>query len=686
MGIRGFIWALALGLGVCGPALAALVQVSEHEWRDDFNSATLQGWDLPGYFTAARDGDNGVLQSGGPTREEQDAVKLLYRGVGPSWGDCAVQARIRQFAGSWAGLFVRKCPAGHLEAFVAGQSLLVRRQPGAVVLSQAPLPPSSDPWRTLRLVALGPFLRVYVDGDLLFACADDELVAGQSGIAAHNTYAWWDDFCMTDRLLPRETLIVRPVAPETGLLAVPGQPVTVTLAVRNAAPQARIIQLSCAEYTGHITEPAATHTLSLGAGETQELPLALGRLSEGLHWFDCLISEDGQDQDTVRFPVAAVTPPDVPYDEPFLVVGAYDRYELGGEPWQLNTYLHAMCADMRAHGLNTIMAGNTMPKPTVTQMDILARYGMKVILRGIGEIPPEVARHPAVLAIAFGDEPNIGELEGYQKRFRELAEKYGKPVTTCLVGDAAGTGRSDDPLLIWPHLDEGMKLARYYPIRKSCYDLVNYPSYKGLPPVATLRLLETAAGASGWYFVMQTFGDRVSEQVPEPYWRNPDGAEVRAMMHLGLAHGARGIICYTYQTERPNWPALVEQRWLRPEDEKYAALAEVARKIHPVRALLLDSRPEGLEVRVQPLTAIGLARKTLDGRLLVYLINLDTDAPAEVTVTVLPVVNNRRVPLAGARELFSGREVPLEHGTDRSTGHTTLAPGDAELWELALPQ
>jgi len=310
---------------------------------------------------------------------------------------------------------------------------------------------------------------------------------------------------------------------------------------------------------------------------------------------------------------------------------------------------------------------------------------MKVILRGIGEIPMEVAQHPAVLAIAFGDEPTMDEVEGYQKRFRELAEKYGRPVTTCLIGDAAGTAKPNDPWLIWPHLDEGLKLARYYPIRKSCYDLVTYPSYKGLSPVAIFRLLETAAGAGGWYFVMQTFGDRVSEQVPEPYWRNPDAAEVGAMAHLGLAHGARGIICYTYQTERANWPALVEQRWLRPEDE-YDALAEVARKVQPVRATLLDSQWEELEVRVQPLTVTAVARKTSDGRLLVYLVNRDTDAPAEATVTVLPVVGNRRMPLAGARELFSGREVALEHGTDRSTGHATLAPGDAELWELRVAE
>ncbi len=678
--------ALAVLAVVCLSASAALRQADEHTWRDDFESDALQGWALPGYYTAGKDGANGVLRVGGPSKAEQEAVKLSYPGVGPAWADCAVQARIRQLAGSWAGLFARKSKAGHLEAFLFGARILVRRQPGSIVLSQAPLPASKDPWRTLRIVAVGPSLRVYVDGLLMFACADEELTAGTCGIAAHYTHAFWDDFELTDKLLPRETLTVRPVAPETGLLATPGQPATVRLAVRNAAREARTVDIACAEYTGAAATAGVKQTVKLGPGEEAELPVALGSPAAGLHWYDCAITEGGAPLETVRFPLAAVTPPDAPADEPFLVFGVYDKYELGGEPWELNTYLHATCADLRAHGFNTIMAGNSMPKPNVTHMDILARYGVKVILRGIGELPPEVAHHPAVLGIAFGDEPTVDDLDGYRKRFDELAAKYGKPVTTCLIGDSIGTGAGADPWLIWPKLGSGLKLARYYPIRKSCYDLLRYPSYKGYPPEAIFRMLETAAGAEGWYYVAQTFGDRVSEQVPEPYWRNPDAAEVKAMAHLGLAYGARGIICYTYQTERATWPALVEQRWLRAEDEKYTALAGVSAKVQPVRGLLLGSKWHGLEVRCDPPSVEAVARQTADGQVLIYLINRDTDAAVAATVTVLPVAGNKRVPLAAAKDLFSGREIALEHQADRSTGRVNLAPGDAELWAVTLPK
>ena len=673
-----------------GAGWADLVTVDQVTVRDDFEGGNLDGWGLPDYYGLARDGDNGMLRVGGSSREEQEAFHLAYKGVGPELGDCAVEARIHQFAGSWAGLFMRRAQGRHFEAFIAGARILVRRQPGSVVLSTAPLPATKADWRTLRIVGIGPSIRVYVDRQLVFACEDEELTSGGAGICCHYTYAYFDDFVLTGHLRPEETLLVRPQAPADGLVVAPGEPATVVLQVRNAGEAARdaTVQWGLADGDGG---PAGSHELHLQPGEQGEALLELPALSEGLHWIEASTKEREQVLQTRRFPVAAVVPPDVPADEPFLAIGAYDKYELGGEPWELNTVLHAMCSDMHAHGLNTIMAGNVMPKPDLTQMNILARYGMKVILRGIGEIPPEVAAHPSVLAIAFGDEPSMEEIEGYRKRFDELAAKYGKPVTTCLVGDSAASRRSNDPWLVWPELGSALKMARYYPIRKSIYDLVCYPSYKGYPPEAIFRLLEVAAGDDGWYYVMQTFGDRVSEQMPEPYWRNPTGAEVRGMAHLALAHGARGIICYTYQTERESWPALVDQRRLQPTDDKYAALAEVARKVHPAREALLSSHWESQEVRTEPLTIEAVGRRTAgagapgDGRLLVYLVNRDTDAPVDAAITIMnPVVENKRVPLAKVTSLFSGREVAITQGDDRCHASVHLEPGDGELWELTV--
>lgn len=674
--------ALAAVAGAARFAGAALTPIDAQTWSDDFEGADLDGWGLPDYYRLTQLDGNGVLEVGGPSTAEMDAVKLAYPGVGPAWGDYAVQVRVRHQAGSWAGLYFRKGTAGHFEAFIWGQRMLIRRQPGAIVLSQAPLPPSDDPWRTLRIVGLGPSIRVYVDDAVIFACTDDELTAGTSGIASHSTHAFYDDFAITDRLRPEETLFVRPDAPEDGLIVPPSRPATINLDAWNAAGEARQVEVGWS-----LDEEApTTQTVTLAGGERRLLPLEPGALAEGIHWLELSVAEGGRQYPSGRFPVAAVTPPDVGYEEPFFAWGVYDKYELGGEAWALNTYLHAMCNDLRRHGFNTIMAGNTMPRPSVTQLDILARYGVKVILRGLGELPPEVTHHPAVLAIAYGDEPTVDDLESYRARFDELAERYGKPITSCLIGDSVGTRTPADPWLIWPELGSPFKLARYYPIRKSVYDLVRFPNYKGgLSPQAIFRLLEIGAGADGWYYVIQAFGDNLSAQTPEPYWRNPSAAEIRGLAHLALAHGTRGVIAYTYQTERPNWPALVDQQWQRPTDGKYEALAKVAEDMAPVRELLLGSAWEATEVRCWPVTVWPVGRKTADGRQLVYLVNLDTDAAADARVEIVdPVVGNARVPVAWVRDLRAGTELPREHEGMRTVLSVHLEPGDGALLEFGM--
>ncbi len=682
---RASLPGIAVMLAACVSAgWGALEQVDEHTWRDDFEGNTLDGWNLPEYYRLTTIDGNGVLEVGGPEQEQYSAVKLAYEGVGRELSDYAVECRVRHLRGSWAGLFFRKCSAGWLEAFIFGSRILVRRQPGSVVLSLAPLPDSDEAWRTLRIVGTGPFIRVYVDGRQIFSCGDEELVAGRCGISSHHTHAYYDDFVIAERLQPHETLIVRPDAPEDGLLVPPGEPTTIQLDAWNAGDEPREVELAWRMDEGETSRTPVT----LGPRERRLVPIEQQALAEGLHWIEVSFREGGEEVAGGSYPIAAVAPPDVEADEPFLAWGVYDKYQLGGEPWALNTYLHAMCNDLRNHGFNTIMAGNAMPRPTVRQLDILSRYGMKVILRGIGELPREVTTHPAVLAIAYGDEPKVEELEGYRARFEELAEEYAAPITTCLIGDAVGTRGSADPWLIWPELGSAFKLARYYPIRKSVYDLVRFPNYKGgLSPQAIFRLLEIGAGEDGWYYVIQAFGDHVSEEMPEPYWRNPTAAEMRGMAHLALAHGARGVIAYTYQTERERWPALVDQRWLRPNDGKYEALAEVARQVAPVREVLLDSHWEALEVRATPATVWPVPRMTSDGRRLAYVVNLDTDARADARIEIIdPVVNSRRVPLAWVRELFGGAEIGFERAEMRSTFGLRLGPGRAALLEFATDE
>jgi hypothetical protein len=88
--------------------------------------------------------------------------------------------------------------------------------------------------------------------------------------------------------------------------------------------------------------------------------------------------------------------------------------------------------------------------------------------------------------------------------------------------------------------------------------------------------------------ILPTFGDGGTKA----YYRDPTPAEVKFMMHLSLAYGAKGLCFYSWQSS--SGAALVDAFCLRPLDGKLVAAAEVLQKIRRhdklIRSLQSDQR------------------------------------------------------------------------------------------------
>jgi hypothetical protein len=371
--------------------------------------------------------------------------------------------------------------------------------------------------------------------------------------------------------------------------------------------------------------------------------------------------------------------PDESVKAPFFPIGVYDKYNLGGDATFGRTYLHAICRDLRNHGLNTLLTGGVIRKPTVRQLDICKRYGIKVVLRIDAPAEDAVMKHPSVISCMFGDEPKLEAIDHYRSRYEEVYKKYPDiAVVSCLVGESAGSDAPNNPFRIWWELKPKIRLVRYYPFRKNNYGLLNPITYKRMMSFPAAMKAFGISFDTPWWYVAQTFGGNVTKQSPDPYWRNPSGPEISAMLHTALAFGAKGIFCYSYQNESLKRPALVTQETLEANDEKYAALSKVAQQITQHKELLLKLKFGGTDARSSRFELLVVPVQTKEQQC-VYLINQDPTRAIEANIE-----------LAGseaiqALDAFTGEKKVLKPGPPYPSFSVKIVPGGAQLWMLSKP-
>ena len=354
-------------------------------------------------------------------------------------------------------------------------------------------------------------------------------------------------------------------------------------------------------------------------------------------------------------------------------------------------------------------------------LDLAKDYGMKGIIRANEKHPDslEVGQHPQLLNYMVGDEPKIDiDLADDIKTYKELNRRYPKlsPITSNVLNEY-GHGTQADPVLIWNRMkdcrftlsgrwygflksDYGLLREHDYTFRFDAVSLFNSlegfasetKNYKAKLTDAQRAALGNSADGNWWWLVVPTFG----QDKPDTYYRIPKAPEMNALLHLALAHGARGFVGWTsteysfWQTVLFSFPTLAPtthslQETLKQFGEYLIKAGPTLKQFTHVRIGIYQYRP--LEIH-------AAARWLADKRFCIYVVNLDPDKahPLEYANVIL---GNPKGKVKGGEQLFdeikevkdviTGESIPFQKHVDATSNIflrfslPDLAPGATRL-------
>lgn len=545
------------------------------------------------------------------------------------WPTLYLKSRIQILAGTSAGFVFARSAQGHTELFFddRGRFVLRRLSDGwknIRVLGVSEAAYALDQEHTVEITADDTGVTVNVDGVETFRVPDVRDEPGAAGLMFNRTSAVFRDLVIstskTDRTnVWRPRLVDPPVKASEVTRAITLMPGTNQVALR--LPRAR--------------EGYYLLTLRVGDGVPQTYPLGVWKIDP--RW--------------AKLKAARI---------PLIV---YGKYDWPGNDVAADTYLHAVCWRLRQLGVTGVLH----PFTDSRQLAIAGRYGIELVPRESLATWPE-SFTPSIILV--GDEPTVENATEYRERYAQLrARRPEATLLTCMVGEATGSGGAHDPLRVWPLLQPAARYLRHYPVRRASHDALS-PNPGQTPFLQTLAL--AAAPDTPWYFAVQTFGNDPSPARPEPFWRNPNGNEVLAMSHLALAHGARGLFFYTFQTE--GWSALVYPRSLAACDDKLAAVGELAAFVHAVEPVLGNAQPATFEVRTESPQVIARAL-TSGNASYAYFVNADSKQAHAVQASL-----GKR--FKRITDQMTGKRIACSPADDSTTFQLELSPGRGRLLRL----
>ncbi|MHC4871277.1 MAG: NPCBM/NEW2 domain-containing protein [Planctomycetota bacterium] len=544
-----------------------------------------------------------------------------------------------------------------------------------------------------KIVVVGPVVRFFVDNKYEGQFDNLELTPGpiavyQKGVQ-HNCYI--DDIKINTNLKPEQFLACEVVpAADNAMVFDPSKNVSFKFKVTNhySASQEAEVGIDLATFADKSVYNGLAAPASIGAGETKEVALDLGKIPEGYYRLKFLTT--GKISPLAVHKKGAVKESE--YKKPLIMTGVY-WYYMGfkGLPdvWW-NTYMHAACNDLKKHNFNTIIACPGLPLGSIK---IAGSYGIRIFTRlnGGGTVTD-----PNVLGGFIGDEPHKGDEDKYMKQYTGLINKYPDKIwTTCMIGDK-GVKHCQPWWDAWKPLsknDNVVRMLRWYGIKKFQVGLKR--TYSNLRPLTEV-LRDLSQGEGPYYFIMPSFGKNIGIK---SYFSNPLPAQIRGMMHLAAAHQAKALFFWTYQTPFPDHDAFVDPATLLPLDDKWEAAGKAAGNIIKNAELLANCTWNSRYSYIDGpnlLDAFELKRKD-DPAKYFYVINQDTERPVNGRLFELDTRNK-------LQNLFTGEDVPISEGTVQlirhdqkavgGTAHISLLAGDgvllkyteAEVKKEALPR
>jgi len=562
----------------------------------------------------------------------------------------------------YAGLSFR----GGLKVFFRqkGRVQLTDDRGGAHSLGESVTGFDIERFRRLKLVCVGPIVRVYVDGKVTLEAYDPSLDReGPVALTTHSTNAYFDDLKISPKVPPKECVIVEPVAEDNCLVFAPGKEAKVRFKAANFSAVAQQVTVGAQIMTwqGKALTPRLERRITIGPRRESNVELNLGALAEGYYKMVVDAECAGKKLGRSDYPFAVHHRPKVAFRPPTIPLAPYWKYPVANmKPIVKSTYMHAAAYSLRKHHFNAVVAGVGIDK---VQVDILKEYGIAVVTRGLKCID-----EPSVIAGLIGDEPKADDILNYKKRYDEMRAKTDKPLTTCMIGESA---------------------FRWYGLKKNYYNLRNRLVYKNILSFVDTLVIADTCDSTPYWVILPSFG----RTDLGAYYCNPLPSEMTAMMHLSMAYGADGLLFFSFQPQSPKLLGLVEAVSLQPQDGKYEAMARVNAYINRHARLIKSLKSRGIDVRRDnpAVEVVGLdapepdaEEKAAAGRVrntYIYAVNKDNARTVRCRIFNLDP-NARFTCVFTGEELKATKEtVRLRPGVSYETGviRVSLEPGEGRL-------
>jgi hypothetical protein len=273
-------------------------------------------------------------------------------------------------------------------------------------------------------------------------------------------------------------------------------------------------------------------------------------------------------------------------------------------------YYEHTVKDLADHGFNMVFGIWTPHDHRKLLLDTAQKNDMKVILQldeintliSSGEVGEkqnvfevaenavkEVKGHPATIGYYMIDEPNNApEVARRIKLARQALETVDPkhPGFSCLLGG----------------YEELLKTVDYQVLMIDIYPL--HPTWSGdwNGYISELERGMRNQGDRPLWVILQAFGK------PNNAWKIPTAEEIRAQVWLALAHGAKGIIYFIYQSTtgfQGEWLQGLVDMDLKPMDGRLAEVGRVNEQVTKLAPLLLKLRPAEFTLPTVPEQVLG---------------------------------------------------------------------------------
>ena len=541
-------------------------------------------------------------------------------------------------------------------------------------------------WNRLKVVCTPSFIRIYREESLLANIVIDTTQSWPRGVARGPIAllaqdAYFDEVRVSLAPSPLDACVVMPALPDNlepeAYAFLASEDVTVHFDVLNYGGSEVQFSLAIDEFNDASRKDVGHQPVPARSSSTKRVAFELGRMKPGLYQMHLSFSEGGKTAGKLTWPLAILRSMGGKKEDfvrPSLWIAPYlaaMKYCRSRQPFYGSTYIYKILDDLRWHGFNALVeCGRSLEEE---HLELCQKYGIAVWDRG------SPRNHPVVLGALIGDEPSHNSMAGYIRDYAAVRAARQDPSQLLLTNVIVDASLSCFSNFFWDVIKPRHRFCRIY----SCTGSTGVRD--------NLRLVGKSISYPGQLKNVQNYGDTpYSIIIPafgdggtKAYYRDPTAAELKVMMHLSLACGAKGLFFYTWQSMGTS--AFVDARCLRPLDGKLAAATEVLRKIRPHEKLIRSLEPDVRRVYSSRPWVEAVPMRSGKGTY-IYVVNRNIRWKTDVELSWDPERKITRVSDLYADRSLEVFQAPVEGDELSCRVRLDLLPGEGALLEVSAEE